>query len=91
MGSFYALKMTNSLPPVHFEVHKVFLCVHMCALCYAGGDQLLLSQCWYLFLGTSVHLFLVLPERVASCHSGEQKGDCRSSYAELMLFESLVS
>lgn len=39
-GSLYALTMINSLPPVHFEGYKAFLCVHLCALCYASGVSL---------------------------------------------------
>lgn len=38
--SLYALTMINSLPPVHFEGYKAFLCVHLCALCYASGVSL---------------------------------------------------
>lgn len=67
-----ARKMINSLPPAHFEVYKVFVCVHnvLCAVQVAFPSKLMLVP-----LGASVYLVLVSPERGAPPGGGEgQKG-----------------
>ena len=47
-GTLSAKKMINSLPSAHFEVYKVFVCVHnvLCAVQVAFPSKLILTSVW---------------------------------------------